>query len=70
MMVTTVLDIMAVMLAYKVAASEVADWPYRKTVGEQFHVYPPEEELARGLSFIVQDMYDYCFKIFQERYLG
>ena len=70
MILTTVLDIMAVVLAYKVAAGDVAEWPYTKTVGEQFHVYPPEEERARELSFMVKDMYDYCFKVFQEQFLG
>ena len=70
MMVTTVLDIMAVMLAYKVAASDVAEWPYTKTVGEQFHVYPLEEERARETSFMVKDMYDHCFNVFQEQFLG
>ena len=38
MVLATVLDPMAVMLAYKVAASEVAGWSFTKPVGEQFHV--------------------------------
>ena len=70
MVLATVLDPMAVMLAYKVAASEVAGWSFTKTVGEQFHVYPPQEEQARTLSFMVKEMYDHCFKVFQEQFLG
>ena len=68
MMVTTAIDIMGVLLAYKAAASEVAGWPYRKTVGEQFHLYPPEEVQARDLSFMVKNMHDHCLYIFKEQF--
>ena len=69
MMMSTTLDPMAVMLAYKVAASEVAGWPEKETVGEQFHVYPPGEEAAETLSFMVKDMYDYSRSIFRQQFL-
>ena len=65
MMMSTIFDPMAVMLAYKVAASELVGWPETKTVGEQFHVYPPGEEAAASLSFMVKEMYDHCQNIYR-----
>ena len=70
MMMSTILDPMAVMLAYKVAASELVGWPEKETVGEQFHVYPPGEEAAESLSFMVKEMYDHCQSIFRQHFLG
>ena len=70
MVMSTILDPMAVMLAYKVAASELVEWPETKTVGEQFHVYPADEEAAESLSFMVKDMYDYCGSFSRQHFLG
>ena len=70
MMLTMILDLMAVMLAYKVAVSDVAGWPYTKTVGEQFHVYPPEAAEARNLSYMVAEMQEHCLSVFRERFMG
>ena len=64
------LDPMAVMMAYKNAASEVVGWPPTKTVGDQFHVYPSEQEQAGELSLMVKDMYDHCAEVFREHFLG
>ena len=69
LMLSAILDPMAVMLAYKVAASDVAGWPYTKTVGEQFHVYPSGEEQSKGLSFMVAEMHDHCLKAFREQFI-
>ena len=70
MLMSTILDPMAVMLAYKVAASEVVGWPDKETVGEQFHVYPPGEEAAESLSFMVKEMYDHSRSISRQHFLG
>ena len=70
MIMATFLDPMAVMLAYKEAASELVGWPERKTVGEQFHVYAPAEEAAESLSFMVREMYDYCGALARQHFLG
>ena len=67
---STTLDSMAVMMAYKNAASEVVGWPSTKTVGDQFHVYSAKEELAGELSLMVKDMYDHCSEVFREHFLG
>ena len=67
---STTLDPMAVMMAYKNAASEVVGWPPTKTVGDQFHVYPAEEERARDLSLMVKAMYEHCSEVFREHFLG
>ena len=70
MLLSAIIDPMAVMLAYKGAASDKAGWPYMNTVGEQFHVYPPENERARDLSYMVKDMQDHCLSVFWERFMG
>lgn len=70
MILTTIIDLMAVMLAYKVAASAVAGWPTTKTVGEQFHVYPADADQAKALSFMVKEMSDYCLNVFREKLMG
>ena len=70
MMLTTILDLMAVMLAYKVAVSHIADWSFTKTVGEQFHNYPPEATKARDLSYTIMDMHHHCLEIFREKFMG
>ena len=70
MMLTTILDSMAVMLAYKVAVGDVAGWPYTDTVGEQFHVYPPAAGEARDLSYMVRDMQDRCLSVFREKFMN
>ena len=70
MMLSTVLEPMAVMLAYKVAASELAGWEKTKTVGEQFLTYPHEYTKAKALSFKVKEIYDYCFEVFRNQWLG
>ena len=68
LMLITVIDIMGVLLAYKVAASDVAGWPHRKTVGEQFHLYPPVEVQARDLSFMVKNMHDHFLNMLKEQF--
>ena len=70
MVMSTILDPMAVMLAYKVAASELVGWPETKTVGEQFHVYPAGYETAESLSFMVKSMYDHCKIVARQYFLG
>ena len=70
MMLTTVIDVMAVMLAYKVAASDVVGLPYTKTVGEQFHIYPQGREEVRAISSMVQSLYEHCFAAFQKQFIG
>ena len=70
MLMSTILDPMAAMLAYKVAASEVVGWPDKETVGEQFHVYPLGEEEAESLSFMVKEMYDHWQSISRQHFLG
>ena len=70
MMLTAVNDPLAVMLAYKVAASDLAGWPYTKTVGEQFHIYPPDQGTLRELSYMVLDMNKHCANVIRDRYLG
>ena len=68
MLLSTVLDPMAVMLAYKVAGSELVGWEYTTTVGEQFHVYPRENGDAKALSFALIEIYDHCFKVLRKHY--
>ena len=67
---STTLDPMAVMMAYKDAASEVVGWPPTKTVGDQFHVYPLELKQAGEISLMVKDMYDHCSEVFRKQFLG
>ena len=61
---------MSVMLAYKVAASDLLEWPYTRTVGEQFFVYPPDHEQIKALSSMVFEMYDHCSEVIRSHYLG
>lgn len=69
MLLSTVLDPMAVMLAYKVATSELVGWNETRTVGEQFHVYPTNSGDVRDISFAVKEMYDHCFMVFRKHFL-
>ena len=69
MIISTTQGAMAVMLAYKVAASDLAGWPYTRTVGEQFHVYPPGREGLRALSYMVEDLYYHCSKVIWTHYM-
>lgn len=59
----SIIDPMAVMLAYKVAASELQGWPQYPTVGEQFTIYPVENQEARVLSDAVVAMHFHCVAI-------
>ena len=70
MMLTAVNNPLSVMLAYKVAASDLAGWPYTKTVGQQFHVYPPDQRELKELSYMVKEMYKHCANAIRDRYLG
>ena len=66
-MVASIIDPMAVMLAYKVAAGDLRGWPqYPPTVGEQFTIYPVENPEAGVLSAAVLAMYFHCMAICRE----
>ena len=67
-MLSTPLDVMAVMLAYKAAASDAAGWPHRETVGEQFHLYPEENQEAGILSLMVKETYEHCLAVFNNQF--
>ena len=68
--ITAVQSAMSVMLAYKVAASDLLEWPYTETVGEQFLVYPPDEEQVRALSSMVFEMHGHCGEVILSHYLS
>lgn len=67
-MLAAIIDPMSVMLAYKVAASDAAGWPYTETVGEQFHLYPTEAHEVGILSLMVEEAYGYCLDIFGSQF--
>ena len=67
---TAIQSAMSVMLAYKAAASDLADWPYTETVGEQFHVYPPDRGELKALSHMVEDLYFHCSRVIWSHYMG
>ena len=67
---TSIQSAMSVMLAYKAAASDLLDWPYTRTVEEQFLIYPPHEEQVKILSSMVFEMYDHCSEVIRSHYLG
>ena len=70
MVISTAQATMSVMLAYKVAASDLAGWQYTRTVGEQFHIYPPDQGELETLSYMVEDLYDHCSKVIWSHYMG
>lgn len=65
-MLAAIIDPMAVMLAYKAAASDLLGWPLFPTVGEQFMIYPPENHEAGTLSAAVVAMHFHCIGICRE----
>lgn len=66
-MLAAIIDPMAVMLAYKAAASDLLGWPpLPTTVGEQFTIYPPENHEAGILSATVMAMYSHCLGLSRE----
>ena len=69
-MLAAIIDPMAVMLAYKVAASDFLGWPRFPTVGEQFTIYPPENPEAGILSAAVKAMHFHCLGICREFFLS
>ena len=69
LLLTAFLDPMAVMLAYKTAASDLKLWPVTGTVGEQFQVYPPEHHEAREMSSMVMELYEYCLSAYASQFL-
>lgn len=69
LMLAAILDPMAVMLAYKVAASELKLWETTQTVGEQFHLYPEGNDEAKTLSYIVMELYNHCREVFHEQFI-
>ena len=69
LMLAAILDPMAVMLAYKVAASELKLWETTETVGEQFHLYPEGNDQAKTLSYIVMELYNHCRDVFHDQFL-
>lgn len=68
MMISTVIEVMAVILAYKAAASDAAGWPYTETVGEQFHIYPQENQEAGILSLMVKETHEHCMEVFKTQF--
>ena len=69
LMLTAILDPMAVMLAYKVAASDLKLWPFTETVGDQFHLYPSDNTQVKTLSLMVIESYDHCRNLYYQQFL-
>ena len=69
LMLAAILDPRAVMLAYKVAASELKQWETTETVGEQFHLYPDGNDQAKTLSYIVMELYNHCRDVFYDQFV-
>ena len=69
LMLAAILDPMAVMLAYKVAASELKLWETTETVGEQFLLYPEGNDQAKTLSYIVMELYNHCRDVFYDQFV-
>ena len=67
-MLSAIIEPMAVMLAYKAAASDAAGWPYSETVGEQFQIYPAETQEVAMLSLMVMETYQYCLDLFRSQF--